>query len=284
MVRATVRREQVEYAKTRGMSYRFACRLFSVARSTLGYQSRQDARDQPILARMKSLSDQYPRYGCRMVSYFLKREGFFLNPKRAHRLWRLGGFQVSKKRPRRRLAASRPRPQIPTEKNNVWAYDFVHDACANGQSLKCLTVVDEFTHEALAIEVDGSIRSGRVIDVLSRLISLHGAPKYLRSDNGPEFISLAVMQWLNDQEIETAYIAPGKPWQNGVVESFNGRFRDECLSMEWFRTRREARVIIENWRRHYNAVRPHSSLGGLTPHEFTKQYVVPTIPRGSAFK
>ena len=152
----------------------------------------------------------------------------------------------------------------------MWAYDFVHDTCANGQKLKCLTIVDEWTHESLAIEVAGSIRSRRVLEVLAKLVSVRGAPRYLRSDNGPEFVATAVLRWLTESEIDTAYIAPGKPWQNGVDESFNGKFRDECLNMEWFRSRAEAVVVIEAWRRHYNEVRPHSSLGYLTPNEFTK--------------
>ena len=146
------------------------------------------------------------------------------------------------------------------------------DACANGRSLKCLTIIDEFTRECLAIDVAGSIRSGRVIEVLARLMSEHGAPRYLRSDNGPEFLSNAVLKWLESAGVETALIDPGKPWQNGMDESFNGRFRDECLSVEWFRSRREAKVIIETWRRHYNAVRPHSSLNYLTPIEFKQQH------------
>ena len=147
----------------------------------------------------------------------------------------------------------------------MWAYDFVHDACANGQKLKCLTVIDEFTRESLAIDVAGSIRSARVIDVLTRLVSVHGAPMFLRSDNGPEFISNRILLWLTEAKIDTALIDPGKPWQNGDDESFNGKFRDECLNMEWFRNRIEARVLIEIWRRHYNAVRPHSSLKYRTP-------------------
>jgi putative transposase len=133
------------------------------------------------------------------------------------------------------------------------------------QKLKCLTIVDEFTHEGLAIDVAGSIRSSRVIEVLAKLISVRGAPRYIRSDNGSEFISLAIIGWLDDEGVETAHIAPGKPWQNGTNESFNGRFRDECLNQEWFRNRREAAVVIEEWRKHYNAVRPHSSLDYLTP-------------------
>jgi len=168
-------------------------------------------------------------------------------------------------------ATGRPRPLPATGAGYLWAYDFVFDRCANGQQLKCLTVVDEFTHECLAIDVAGSIRSGRVIEVLSRLVSVHGSPKYLRSDNGPEFVSRAVLKWLTALNIDTAHIDPGKPWQNGTNESFNGKFRDECLSMEWFRNRVDAKIIIEGWRRHYNEVRPHSSLGNLTPAEFKRQ-------------
>ena len=168
-------------------------------------------------------------------------------------------------------AAARPRPQAPSGPNQVWSYDFVFDHCANGQQLKCLTVTDEFTKEGLAIDVDGRIRSARVIEVLSRLVSDRGAPAVLRSDNGPEFVSKALLSWTVAQGICTALIEPGKPWQNGVAESFNGKFRDECLSLEWFRSRAEAKVLIEEWRRHYNEVRPHSSLGYLTPNAFVTQ-------------
>ena len=152
------------------------------------------------------------------------------------------------------MASSRPRPLPASGANHVWAYDFLFDYCANGQSLKCLTVIDEFTRECLAIDVAGSIRSGRVIEVLTRLISERGAPQFLRSDNGPEFVGKAILEWLDIAGVQTALIDPGKPWQNGSDESFNGRFRDECLSIEWFCSRREAKVIIEAWRRHYNPV------------------------------
>ena len=181
----------------------------------------------------------------------------------------------------RSVRAERDRPAIEAMKrlsapatapNHVWAYDFVFDGCANGQQLKCLTVIDEFTRESLAIDVAGSIRSRRVIEVLGRLVSKHGAPRHLRSDNGPEFVSHAILEWLANERIDTAFTDPGKPWQNGADESFNGKFRDECLSLEWFRTRTEARVVIESWRRHYNQVRPHSSLKDLTPIEFKTRY------------
>ena len=270
MVSASARRSQVEYARKRGLSERRSCALLSVARSALRYRSRKAEKDKPVQTRMRELASQYPRYGYRRIRIFLARDGHTMSADRAHRLWCSAGLQVPRKRPRRRVAASRPRPLPPTAPNHVWAYDFIFDACANGQQLKCLTVVDEWTRECLAIDVAGSIRSSRVIDVLARLVSVHGAPRYLRSDNGPEFVSRAILRWLTQERIETAHIDPGKPWQNGTDESFNGKLRDECLSMEWFRNRQEAVPIIETWRRHYNAVRPHSSLGYLTPHEYKK--------------
>ncbi len=200
---------------------------------------------------------------------------------RCHRLWRLTGLQVPKKRPRRRVAGSRPRPLPARGANEVWAYDFVFDACANGQPLKCLTVIDEYTRECLAIDVAGSIRSHRVIDVLGRLVSVHGAPRYLRSDYGSEFVSRAILRWLASENINTALIDPGKPWQNGTNESLNGKFRDECLSMQWFKNRIDAKILIEQFRREYNEVRPHSSLGQLTPVEFKRQLTTTAIPEGA---
>lgn len=271
MVSAPVRRRQVEYVHLRGLSIRRACALMSVARSTLRYESRLARKDAPVLTAMRELAGQYPRYGYRRIQVFLARRGHVMSPDRAHRLWRSAGLQVPRKRPRRRVASSRPRPLAPTGIGEVWAYDFVFDACANGQQLKCLTIVDEFSRECLAIDVAGSIRSGRVIDMLAKLVSVHGAPKYLRSDNGPEFVSRAILKWMTAAHIDTAHIDPGKPWQNGSNESFNGKFRDECLSMEWFTSRIDAKIVIEDWRRHYNEVRPHSSLGQMTPLEFKQQ-------------
>jgi putative transposase len=267
-VSVPARRRQVAYGRERGLSARRACTLFSVARSALRYQGRKAAKDAAAVGRMRELSAQYPRYGYRRIRIFLGRDGHRMSVGRAYRLWRAAGLQVPRKRSRKRVAAARPRPQAPCGPNQVWSYDFVFDRCANGQQLKCLTVTDEFTKEGLAIDVDGRIRSPRVIDVLSQLVSARGAPAFLRSDNGPEFVSKALLSWIVAQGIGTALIEPGKPWQNGVAESFNGKFRDECLSLEWFRSRAEAKVIIEAWRRQYNEVRPHSSLDYLTPTEF----------------
>lgn len=270
MVSAGVRREQVACVQRHGVSLRRACALLSVARSTMGYESKIELREVPIVAAMRELSAQYPRFGYRRILVYLERRGIVMSADRAHRIWRRAGLQVPRKRPRRRAAMNRPRPIPSTQANHVWAYDFVFDACANGQQLKCLTVIDEYTRECLAIDVAGSIRSGRVIDVLSKLVSVRGAPRHMRSDNGPEFVSRAVLQWLSATKIETALIDPGKPWQNGANESFNGKFRDECLGMQWFKNRIDAKILIEDWRQEFNSERPHSSLGNRTPEEFAR--------------
>jgi putative transposase len=272
VVSPQARREQVGFACEHGLSERRACGLLGIARSTLSYELTLPEKDAPVIAAMRTLSAQYPRYGYRRIRIFLRRQGHELGVYRTHRLWRQAGLQLPRRRPRRRIATGRPRPLASVNANFVWAYDFVFDATAQGQQIKCLTVVDEFTHECLAIDVAGSIRSKRVIEVLSRLISTHGTPLFLRSDNGPEFVSRAILEWIAESGIATALIDPGKPWQNGTNESFNGRFRDECLSLEWFRSRAEAKVVVEAWRLHFNAIRPHSSLNYLTPLEFKQQH------------
>jgi putative transposase len=238
-----------------------------MGRSSLYYSPKMPAKDAPVVEAMKSLSGIYPRLGSRRIRIFLQREGINVGKERCGRLWAKAGLQVPKKR-RRKRAGTPLRPLVPTASNSVWSYGFVYDACANGQKLKCLTVVDEYTRECLAIDVSGAIRSLRVIQVLSQLMRIHGMPCYLRSDNGPEFVSKALLEWATKESLQLALIEPGKPWQNGTNESFNGQFRDECLSMEWFRNRLEAKVVIEDWRIHYNNVRPHSSLNYPTPNEF----------------
>ena len=188
---------------------------------------------------------------------------------RTHRLWRQAALQVPRRRPRRRVATEPPAAAAADRRSITCGRTTSCSTRARmGSTLKCLTVIDEFTRECLAIDVAGGIRSGRVIEVLTQLVSVHGAPRYLRSDNGPEFVARAILRWLQTARIETAFIDPGKPWQNGADESFNGKFRDEYLTLQWFRNRVDAKVGIEQWRRHYNEVRPHSSLGYLTPLEF----------------
>jgi putative transposase len=266
VVSVAARRVCVAFAEGRGLSQRRATALLKVARSSLKYVSKKAASDAALIARMKEHAGRRTRFGYRRIRIYLERDGFKLNAKKMLRLWQVAKLQLPKKRPRKRVrGTARDLAEVPVKSNEVWSYDFVFDHAASGQQIKCLTVVDEGTSEGLAIDVAGSIRSRRVIEVLARLVSERGAPKVLRSDNGPEFVSHALLKWIADEGIESALIEPGKPWQNGTCESFNGKFRDECLSVEWFRSREEARVLIEQWRRHYNEDRPHSSLGNLTP-------------------
>ncbi len=228
-----------------------------------------------LTADIVELARQYGRYGYRRITALLQETGWSVNHKRVERIWRREGLKVPARQPRRgRLwladgSCIRLRPQRP---GHVWAYDFVEDRTHDGRKFRILTVIDEYTRECLAIDVAGSIRSKRVIEVLSRLISLHGAPLYLRSDNGPEFVSLAILEWISQSGIATALNDPGKPWQNGYIESFNGKFRDECLNEHWFQTLAQARAVIGEWRIDYNQVRPHSSLGRIPPAKFAEQH------------
>jgi len=206
----------------RGHSQRRACELIGLPRSSLSYRQTMLERDGPVLQAMRRLALQYPRYGYRRIRIFLGREGYKMSWERAHRLWRISGLQLPKRRPRKRVAASRPRPLAPTGPNNVWAYDFVFDACANDQQIKCLTVIDEYTRECLAIDVAGGIRSARVIEVLNRLVSQRGAPSYMRSDNGPEFVSHTILKWIVDSKIGSALIDPGKPGRTARTKASTG--------------------------------------------------------------
>ncbi len=231
----------------------------------LRYTSRMVVRDQELSTQLRAVAREHPRYGYRRVWAVLRTAGMIVNAKRVYRLWQAIGLCVPQRRPRRRVRGGGVRPLPAQHPNHMWAYDFVHDRCVNGQKLKILTVVDEWTRECLALEVDGRINASRVIDVLRQLIRQQGPPAYLRSDNGPEFVAKAIKAWLAQSDVQTAYIEAGKPWQNGTNESFNGKFRDECLNLEWFRHCLEARIVIEQWRRRYNEERPHSSLGYRTP-------------------
>jgi putative transposase len=265
-----VRREAVEFLSKQGLSQRRSCQLVRISRCGLHYKSLRDVRDSILGDELKVIAHQHLRFGYRRAHALLRRKGQQINHKRVARVWKLTGLTLPQRRPRKRHRAERVIPAVgaAARANEVWTYDFVHDWCASGQKLKLLTVVDEFTRESLCVETRTSIKSQAVIAVLSRLIKERGAPTYLRSDNGPEFVAGRVKEWLSFAGIQTLYIKPGSPWQNARGESFNGRLRDECLSVEWFNNLAEAKVIIERWRQHYNEERPHSSLKYQTPVEF----------------
>jgi transposase InsO family protein len=221
-----------------------------------------------LTADIIALAKQYGRYGYRRITAMLRTAGWLVNKKRVERIWRREGLKVPAKQPKRgRLwltdgSCIRLRPERP---NHVWAYDFVEDRTHDGRKYRMLNIVDEFTREALAIRIDRRLRSTDVIDTLADLFILRGVPGHIRSDNGPEFIAAAVRNWIAAVGAKTAYIEKGSPWENGYIESFNGKLRDELLNGEIFYSLREAKVVIEQWRRHYNAIRPHSSLGYRPP-------------------
>jgi len=225
--------------------------------------------EERLTADIIELARQYGRYGYRKIAALLRSTaGWVVNDKRVERIWRREGLKVPAKQPKRgRLwlndgSCVRLRAEYP---NHVWSYDFVEDRTHDGRKYRMLNVVDEFTHEALEIRISRRLKSADVIDVLSGLFILRGVPGHIRSDNGPEFVAKAVQEWIGGVGAKTAYIMPGSPWENGFIESFNARLRDELLDGEIFYSLAEARIIVESWRRHYNTVRPHQSLGYKPP-------------------
>ena len=251
------------------LSERRVCRVLGQHRSTQRRipQGRDD--EARLTADLIDLARQYGRYGYRKIAELLRSQaGWVVNDKRVERIWRREGLKVPQKQPKRgrlwlgdgsciRLRAERP--------NHVWSYDFVEDRTHDGRKYRMLNVIDEFTHECLAIRVSRKLKAVDVIDVLSDLFILRGVPAHIRSDNGPEFVAKAVQEWITAVGARTAYIAPGSPWENGFIESFNARLRDELLDGEIFYSLKEAQIVIESWRRHYNTLRPHGSLGYKPP-------------------
>jgi putative transposase len=237
----------------------------------LRYEKR-DGDSLELEERIQAWAKKRKPYGYRRIWVELRREGWQVNRKRVHRLWKRMGLSLRAKKHRKKIKTGKSLPVKATHPRHVWTYDFMQDACKNGRKLKILTVVDEYQRESLAIAVNTRMPSREVLGVLKGLVARHGAPEYLRSDNGPEFVAKAVQNWLKEQGIQSLYIEPGSPWQNGRGESFNGKLRDECLNMELFRNLAEAQVVIETWRCHYNQERPHSSLGYLTPLEYKQQW------------
>ncbi len=237
-------------------------------RSTQRYVIRISEYEARLTSRIVKLACQYGRYGYRRITGLLKQEGWKINHKRVERIWRREGLRVPQKQPKRRRlwfnegSLIRLRPQ---RKDHVWSYDFVFDRTSDGRSIKMLNIIDEYTRECLAIKVGRQLRSQDVLECLGDLFVRRGIPDHIRSDNGAEFTAHAVRKWLKRLGIKTLYIEPGSPWENGYIESFNGKLRDELLNGEVLDTLLEARVLTERWRQEYNQVRPHSSLGYRPP-------------------
>ena len=260
------------------VSERRACSITGQPRSTQRYEPRVDEEERRLVAHMHGLVRQHPRYGYRRIAALLRADGFRANEKRVYRLWRQEGFKVPKKPVRKRrlgdssggvtrLSATGP--------NEVWAWDFFHDRLADGRPVKWLSCIDEYTRECLLLEPRRSIKATDAVKMLGRVMAGRGAPRYMRSDNGPEFIARALRKFLAESNVETLYIEPGAPWQNGFAESFNSRVSDELIGVEIFTSMKEAEVVGGDWREAYNTRRPHSSLGYLTPAGFAASLTMP---------
>lgn len=263
------------------VSQRRACRSLSQSRATQRYRPRLPDKDRPLVKQIRQLAHKYRRYGYRRITALLRADGWPVNRKRVYRIWRAEGLKVlQKQRKKRRLGCSdnscvRKRAEYI---NHVWSYDFVKDQTEDGRPLKMLPVLDEYTRESLTIDVERSIRAKDVIAILEYLFAIRGAPAYIRSDNGPEFIADAIKRWLSDSGVGTLYIEPGSPWENAYSESFNSHFKDEFLNGESFGNVREAKVLVEGYRLDYNHHRPHSSLGYMTPAAFAARCIASASP------
>ena len=268
----TKRRQAVEHVRDflgrDRVSQRRACQALGQPRSTQR-RARHVPKDEPrLVTRIVKLASDYGRYGYRRVTALLRGEGWAVNHKRVERLWRQEGLKVPQKQPKRRrlwLADGSCVRLRPTYRDHVWSYDFVADRTSDGRAFRMLTLIDEYSRECLAIDVARRLTSEDVLERLSDLFVRRGVPAYLRSDNGSEFTATKVRDWLARVGVTTLFIEPGSPWENGYVESFNGKLRDELLAREQFDTLLEAKVLIERWRRQYNTLRPHSSLGYRPP-------------------
>ena len=257
-----------------GLSRRRACKLLEVDRSSYGYEPKPD-RNLELRQKLIELAKQKPRYGYRRLLALLERRGWRVNHKRLERLYQQEHLAVRRLKRKRLIRPAAPMTQV-QQANQEWSMDFLMDGLATGRAIRVLTVVDSYTRECLAIEVDSCLSSRRVTRVLEWIIGQRGRPEALRCDNGPEFTSRHFLTWCEEWKIQLIHIQPGRPMQNGRVESFNGRFRDECLNANWFPTLRDAPQKVERWRAEYNSDRPHSSLGYLTPIEFADRAPSPS--------
>ncbi|WP_422920748.1 IS3 family transposase [Rhizosaccharibacter radicis] len=279
LVRPAARRRAVEEARQRfGISERRACSIFAVDRTSVRYAPRR-GDDGDLRSRLREIASERRRFGYRRLGIMLAREGIVMNHKKLLRLYREENLRVRRRRGRKRAMGTRAPMTLPQGPNQRWSLDFVSDTLINGRRIRILAIVDDFTRECLALVVDTPLSGARVARELDAIIATRGKPLMVVSDNGTELTSLAILRWTQDRRLDWHYIAPGKPQQNGYVESFNGRLRDECLNETLFVSLRHARSVLRLWHDDYNDVRPHSGIGGLTPADAAKR-VVPPRPDG----
>ncbi len=268
--------------QTKGLSERRSLKVVRMSASALRYQPRLD-RNEAIRERIVALAQRHRRYGVGMIYLKLRQAGELINDKRVERLYTLEKLHIRRRR-RKRIPVSDRQPLIrPGHANEIWSMDFVFDRIASGRTLKCLTVVDDATHESVAVVPEHTIGGDHLTRILDGICSQRGKPMIIRSDNGPEFTGKAMLTWAHRNGIALRLIEPGKPNQNAYVESFNGRLRDECLNEHWFTSLSQAQAVIEIWRREYNEERPKKTLGGLTPSQYAKQLTIKavTVPESS---
>ena len=264
-----------------GLSERKVCKVLGQSRSTQRYKPKLPDKDKPVIADMLELHVKHPRYGYRRITILLRQNDWLINFKRVYRLWCQEGFKVPR-RQHKKLHTGTSENSCDRKKaeyyNHVWSYDFVNERLENGRKVRMLVVIDEFTRECLALDVSRHFKGKDVVEVLRYLFAVRGCPEFIRSDNGPEFVSKAVQKWLEVSGVDTLYVAPGSPWENGYVESFNSRLRDEFLNRELFLHIDELRYVADRWRMDYNHYRPHSSLDYMAPATFATK----CLEQGSA--
>lgn len=272
MVKPAVKRKQVQHlVNSQMLSERRACGLIGVARSVVQYKSNRRSSDDRLRSRLKELAERYPRYGYLMLHAFLRAEGLVQNAKRTYRIYTEEGLQVRTKKRKKLPNIPRQPMALPSRQCERWSLDFVSDQLASGRRFRTLNIVDDFTRECVGQWVDTSISGHRLAVVLDHIGNQIGLPREIVLDNGPELTSKAMFLWSQKTGVKLNFIQPGKPIQNAFCESFNGTFRDNCLNQHWFTSLKEARLIIDEWRQHYNKERPHSSLGYIPPEAFAKQ-------------
>ena len=276
MVTAPARRELVRWMGTKGLTERRSLAIVSMSASALRYEPRAD-RNVALRARIVALAQRHRRYGVGMIHLKLRQAGELINCKRVERLYGLEKLHIRRRRRKKIPEADRQLLVRPGKANEMWSVDFVFDRIASGRTLKCLTIVDDGTHEAVAVTVEHTIGGDHLTRILDQICSLRGRPGLIRSDNGKEFTGKATLNWTYRNGVALKLIEPGKPNQNACVESFNGRLRDECLNEHWFTSLLHARTVIEAWRREYNEERPKKSLGGLTPAQYAKQLAIKAV-------